>query len=274
MKKQIAVVMEGDKTEKGYWKAVEKAYFRDYEIQFVQLPFGKNLYMLWKRMQEDNFETDIIEVIKERFKEIEKQLEDYTRDDFQEVYLFFDYDPHQHNLNWDGLAPDEVLGQMLEAFDNETENGKLYISYPMSEALRDIREMSCKSHSHCLVSTDDFKLISYKEMSGEKNEFNYYKSYTERTWDMIIAIFLKRCACLFSCEEPDADLLRWFKSSVGPMELFRRENELLYGIGKVFVLSAFPEFLLDYFRPSRFDNAMSLVSSIRAEACTEKWKLR
>ena len=45
MKKQIAVVMEGDKTEKGYWKAVEKVYFRDYEIQFVQLPFGKNLYI-------------------------------------------------------------------------------------------------------------------------------------------------------------------------------------------------------------------------------------
>ena len=85
MKKQIAVVMEGDKTEKGYWKAVEKAYFRDYEIQFVQLPFGKNLYMLWKRMQEDNFETDIIEVIKERFKEIVKPGGRFSRLDKKPV---------------------------------------------------------------------------------------------------------------------------------------------------------------------------------------------
>ena len=274
MKKQIAFVVEGDSTEVGYCKALEKAFFRDAEIQIIRLPFGKNLYMLWKRMQEDDFETDIIEVIRERFKEIGKQLEPYSRDDFQEIYLFFDYDPHQHNLDWEGLSPDEVLGQMLETFDNETENGKLYISYPMSEALRDIRNMSCKPNSHCLISFDDLKKKCYKTLSGEKNEFNYYRSYTEQTWDMIIAIFLKRCACLLNCQVEDMDLLRWYKSSIGPMELYQRENELLSGCGKVFVLSAFPEFLLDYFRPLRFDNAMCLVSSISAGACTEKWMLR
>lgn len=58
-----------------------------------------------------------------------------SREDFSEVYLFFDYDAHQTNL---GKAVNEdVIRQMLESFDNETENGKLYISYPMVEALRD-----------------------------------------------------------------------------------------------------------------------------------------
>ena len=56
-------------------------------------------------------------------------MEGLSRDDFSEVFLFFDYDVHQTNL---GKADDgDVINQMLESFDNETENGKLYISYPM-----------------------------------------------------------------------------------------------------------------------------------------------
>ena len=272
MNKQIAVVVEGDRTEIGYWKAIERAFFSNEQIQVIRLPFGKNLYMLWKKMQEDDFETDIIEVIKERFKEVGKKLEPYNRDDFQEVYLFFDYDPHQHNLDDYGEHPEEVIAQMLQAFDNETENGKLYISYPMSEALRDITDMSCVPNSHCLISIDELKQQSYKSLSGEKNQFNYFRSYTEQIWDMILAIFLKRCACLFKCEE-DSELLAWFKSRITPDFVYRREREIFTTRGRVFVLSAFPEFLLDYFQPARFENSMRLVSSISSHNCTEKWML-
>ena len=64
-----------------------------------------------------------------------------TRDDFSEVYLLFDYDTHQTNL---GRKDDvDAVAQMLESFDNETENGKLYISYPMVEALRDYKPGIC-----------------------------------------------------------------------------------------------------------------------------------
>ena len=91
--------------------------------------------MLWKKLKADDFDTDIIEVLRESNKKIREQLEGLSRDDFSEVFLFFDYDVHQTNL---GKADDgDVINQMLESFDNETENGKLYISYPMVEALRD-----------------------------------------------------------------------------------------------------------------------------------------
>ena len=68
-------------------------------------------------------------------------MEGLSRDDFSEVFLFFDYDAHQTNL---GKSDDvDVINQMLESFDNETENGKLYISYPMVEALRDFEADKC-----------------------------------------------------------------------------------------------------------------------------------
>ena len=47
-------------------------------------------------------------------------MEGLSRDDFSEVFLFFDYDAHQTNL---GKSDDvDVINQMLESFDNETEN--------------------------------------------------------------------------------------------------------------------------------------------------------
>ena len=47
-------------------------------------------------------------------------MEGLSRDDFSEVFLFLDYDAHQTNL---GKSDDvDVINQMLESFDNETEN--------------------------------------------------------------------------------------------------------------------------------------------------------
>ena len=94
--------------------------------------------MLWKKLEADDFETDIIEVLRESSKELQKLLEGLSREDFSEVFLFFDYDAHQTNLgNADGQ---DALKQMLESFDNETENGKLYVSYPMVTCLITYRD--------------------------------------------------------------------------------------------------------------------------------------
>ena len=73
--------------------------------------------MLWKKLKEDDFDTDIIEVLREEHEELKRQLEGINRDDFSEVYLFFDYDGHQNNLSEDDDS--DVLEQMLVSFDEE-----------------------------------------------------------------------------------------------------------------------------------------------------------
>ena len=57
--------------------------------------------------------------------------------DFSEVYLFFDYDGHHNNIP-KKLSGKDALEEMLETFNNETELGKLYVSYPMVEAIKEI----------------------------------------------------------------------------------------------------------------------------------------
>ena len=132
MSKHIAVIVEGGRREIGYWHSVQKNFFPDTDINIVPLSAEKNLYMIWNQLKEDNFETDTIELIRESSDSSRIALDGLNRDDFQEIYLFFDYDPQQNNLGLKGEDAAEVLSKLLQTFDNETENGKLYISYPMS----------------------------------------------------------------------------------------------------------------------------------------------
>ena len=94
--------------------------------------------------------------------------------DFGEIYLFFDYDFHDSHFTLEEI--NQHLKEMLQIFDNETENGKLYISYPMIEALRYTKCMPDKDYSKYIVDrsgSHDFKRIAA--------DFSHYKD----GWDFI-----------------------------------------------------------------------------------------
>ena len=79
--------------------------------------------MLWQKLKEDEFETDVIEVVREYNETAKRKLEGYKCDDFMEVYLFFDYDGHQDNLKGNSKGKVIVLNSvplfLLEYFRGE-----------------------------------------------------------------------------------------------------------------------------------------------------------
>lgn len=96
----------------------------------VKCVYDAEIYQLYKVLKEEEPDFDLVELLKERNKENAELLREYNRDSFAYIYLFFDYDAHST------LASDDKIEEMLDFFDNETENGLLYISYPMLEAIR------------------------------------------------------------------------------------------------------------------------------------------
>ena len=124
-----AFIVEGEAREPQVIDNISKVFFKHGNLKIITLPAGENIYMLWKKLKADDFDTDIIEVLRESNKKIREQLEGLSRDDFSEVFLFFDYDVHQTNL---GKADDgDVINQMLESFDNETREWK--VIYQLSD---------------------------------------------------------------------------------------------------------------------------------------------
>ncbi len=121
------------------------------------------IYMLYQKLKEDNFETDILEVIRDTVFGAKDKLEGIFRQDVDEIYLFFDFDIHQDNFH----SNEDVISILLDTFNNETENGKLYISYHMVEVLYDYIDGQCETYSGCFINSDEAK--NYKKLVGNNN---------------------------------------------------------------------------------------------------------
>ena len=108
------------------FRTIQRLYFSYKEEQII-CSYNNNIYQLYKDLQEYDVDGDIVTILKEKFAGKENnQLKDINvASDISEIYLFFDYDFHNTNLTIEEI--NRQVKEMLETFDNETENGKLYI---------------------------------------------------------------------------------------------------------------------------------------------------
>ena len=111
-----AFIVEGEVREPQIIDNISKVFFAHGNFKIITLPAEENIYMLWKKLKADDFDTDIIEVLRESNDDIKEQLVGLSRDDFSEVYLFFDYDMHQTNPGKEDDA--DAVAQMLKSWVN------------------------------------------------------------------------------------------------------------------------------------------------------------
>ncbi|MFI3229280.1 MAG: hypothetical protein R3Y23_03880 [Bacillota bacterium] len=238
-------IVEGDKTEKDYVYHISKHFLKNKQnYRFITLPAEQNIYMLWKQLREDNFDTDIVEILRDTVDLARDELEGIDRDSIDQIFMFFDLDWHQNNLH-DDSKQYAILDEMLSTFDNETDQGKLYISYPMAEALRDFVNGECQPFTGCLVKKDDCRY--YKENSGTNNQNANVSAYTFADWEALLTAFVLRIKCLFNNEQLDR---KQFIKEVNSKTIFQKQREKYLVNDEIFVLSAFPHFLLEYNKES------------------------
>lgn len=136
----ILFVLEGKKREPYLCNVIQSLFFPE-ENESIICSFGNNIYELYKELCEYGGDGDIVSLLMEKFSGKEDNpFKNIDRSsDFSEIYLFFDYDFHNINLPLKEL--DKQIREMLDMFDDETENGKLYINYPMIESIRYTKEL-------------------------------------------------------------------------------------------------------------------------------------
>ena len=231
MSNKILFVFEGEKTEEQIVRSLQKFFVNENTI--VQCVFGAEIYQMYKDIVNDP-DLDTFNLIKERNIENKKTLDQYIRSDFAEIYLFFDYDGHST------LADDNKLKELVGFFSEETDKGRLYVSYPMVEALKHIEDYENFKNLtfHCKNN------ISYKNLVHNTciKNLSDFKKFDMDVWKQIILVHLKKMNFIVA---GDYTL---------PKELFSQmvvfTNQLAKYIlpySKVAVLSAFPVFLHDYY---------------------------
>ncbi len=229
MQNKILFVFEGEKTENQIINNLSK-YFYDLSSKLVVFSYCGEIYQLFKQLSQDT-DLEPFVLLKERNK---KKLADFQRNDFSEIYLFFDYDGHS------SLANDEDLLEMLKLFDNETEFGKLLISYPMVEALKHVSN----SNEFKDLKVNAKNNISYKNLVSIECDTKYmnFKSYQREIWIQLTEYHLKKLNFIVN------DVYEFPSNNISQIEIFENQLEKYIEIDcTVAVLSAFPVFIFDYF---------------------------
>lgn len=254
----ILFVFEGNRREPQLFASIQKLFFPKSNENII-CSFGNNIYELYRRMQEMDGGGDIVSLLREKFENEDdnpfKGIESSA--EFSEIYLFFDYDFHNVNYPLDEL--NSRLEEMLSLFDNETENGKLYINYPMVESIRYTKLLPDDNYWSYTVTREEcgaFKKMSdlfseYQSLDficlpvrREPTENEIYKA--GRNWQLLKEQNV--CKANYICS--DENTLPDIKESISQRIIFHNQLKKFVNNNeppRVSILNAFPLFLYEYF---------------------------
>lgn len=225
----ILFIFEGNKREPQLFSSMQKLFFPKGNEAII-CSFGNNIYELYRKMQEMDGVGDL---------------------------SFFDYDFHNRNYTLEEL--NVRITSMLSVFDNETENGKLYINYPMVESIRYTKLLPDSQYWSYTVSRDScasFKKISDSFSDYQSLDFICLPSRREPTesellrcrdnWSLLKVQNV--CKANYICSGQNC--LPDTKENISQRSIFENQVKKFVNSGKgchVGILNAFPLFLYEYF---------------------------
>lgn len=230
MQNKILFIFEGTKLEQIITDSLSKFFIHKNTI--ITCAYCTTIYKIYSEISKDN-DLDTFNLVKE-INHNQEKLKNFKRSDFAEIYLFFDYDGHASN------ASDDKLIDLLNFFNEETDNGKLYLSYPMVEALKHIENKDNFETLivNCKENIDYKKVVSKKGLDKYKNIFHF----DEIIWYELIDFHLKKMNKIVN------NSYTFPNEIIDQLTIFKNQLEKYINIdAKVSVLSAFPVFIHDYF---------------------------
>jgi len=276
---RIAIIVEGARAEPPISKSIKGCFFSGEEetgLEIIQFPFCGNIYNFYDLLPQEeltkegvtSLSVDTIPLLQERVKnfchngnrrgllpgftnkDVDRLLS-YKRNDFTQLFLFFDVELQDSHSD-----KNKIIQQLTTIFSNETESGKLYINYPMVEALRDIRkDGTC--YQDCRLPVSD--IPRYKEKVGARSGFTDVKKYGVETWRLFCTRAVQRVSCLFmegcSLDEalnatPHLSFQDYRRLCPQDAIYLRQYKNHIDAKSEVMVLSSIPLFLLDYYPES------------------------
>ena len=230
--KYILMVFEGQKSEPIIVNNLKQYFLNEQQNAIIYALYGNVIYDIYEKLNEDDF-LDVVLVLKE-FAQNRLELANISRDDVSEIYLFFDHDGHSH------LADQEKLEKMLQYFNDETDHGKLYVSYPMVEALKHLgKDINFKELTSVINDNSKYKQRVDREAD---NKFKQIRNYTKEIWIEVIQFHAKKLGYIMKYE------YEYLNQAIDQYEILEKQKEqYIDPNNKVAVLGAFPIFLVDYY---------------------------
>lgn len=238
----ILLIAEGTKAEPRIIDNLKNIFFNDKII--IKILYGTSIYHLYEKIKEDE-DIDIVEILREMSSNNREILKDVQRKSISSIFLFFDHDSHATN------ADEEKIKKLIEFFNNETDKGKLYISYPMLEALRyidNLSEVYDEKDSYWPTTQNRFFKQSASNKIRSISHLSTY-NYDLDTWNILNRYNWRKANLLINktFSLPDYNTLSKFTQNIIHIEQQNLMNNS--SPDKVIViLSSFSFFISDYFK--------------------------
>lgn len=185
MESNILIIVEGEKTEPAFFNRLMSEFDQNFEIYCM----GTNIYTLYKKMKEIEFNGDLKSILIE----LHPNQRAVLSKKFAYTYLVFDCDVH-HSKKQDLRCIEEIIAdnfpkliEMAEYFVDETDPsvGKLYINYPMMESYRDCDNFFDENYQSTMVALP--AILSYKKDVGKRKlSCVRIDSYTEKQFSSLV----------------------------------------------------------------------------------------
>lgn len=98
--------------------------------------------------------------------------------------MIFDFDP-QHDL-----PHFDTVNRMLKYFNDSTDQGKLFINYPMMQSYKHITHLPDDEFKYRCVDMDQIK--KYKELVGRESKYTDLTQYTYETFYSLAVHHLRK----------------------------------------------------------------------------------
>ena len=254
----ILFVFEGKRREPDIFKTLEHLYFP--KGQAIVCSFGNNIYELYRQLKALDGAGDLVSLLREKNKNNpDSPFGPETKSsDFSEIFLFFDYDFQNTNLAVEQM--NRQISEMLELFDDETDNGLLYINYPMLEAIRYTKELPDPHFYEYSVSRTDCHDKGFKDLAQQFTAYGSFDfivldfrkspaevkvSTVKRNWALLERQNVIKANYLCNCELEFPTV----KESISQKRIFEAQlSKHIKPKDEVSILSAFPLFNYNYFK--------------------------
>lgn len=188
-KNKILILVEGEKREVKMMNKMLSIYDLS-DIQIVS--YGANIYNLYKDMFEDKNpeDYDLLQVLKSRENDYKKKeiFDQY----YSDILLIFDLDPQDSSFQQENLI------FMQGYFSESSDNGKLYINYPMVESFYHMKSIPDSGFPSRFIAFD--KVNNYKHIVSRETVISFEQSGYESVPHGMWARIFQTCMCQDSSE--------------------------------------------------------------------------
>ena len=211
MAKKILLIVEGDNDEvkflRGIFnKCMKKTEYKIYSYRTTIHVLAQELYGHYNDF--DKGDVDIKLVLASLEEDTKKRK--LLHDAYSDVFLVFDFEPQHDHPHFD------TIKRMINYFNDSTNQGKLFINYPMIQSYKHFDRLPCHIFENLEVSIAEVK--RYKELVGNISGFTDLNKYDYVTFYSIAVHQLKKA----------------YKIVYGTYELFDENKYLNFDLCEVF----------------------------------------